>query len=373
VTQLAAHEKIFVGIEFIEQDKNHGSISCEVCHGGDPKDSNWKTAHSGVIKDPSYTNAEKNCGRCHEEAGKNYKESLHYTLSPYYSTMRKRANKDAPIYEKIMASTEKYCGRCHSSCGQCHVSRPDSVEGGLLDAHVFHKKPPNDTTCTACHGTRIGDEYYGKNEGLKPDIHYEKLIKCENCHTGKEMHGDGKEHANRYDVENGPKCIDCHSEIYGETAENSKNHLLHKDKVSCYVCHSQEYKNCYSCHVKEDTDEKQYFKSKPSKMGFKIGLNPDMSEKRPEQFVTLRHIPIDKGLFDFYIKDGLTEIDSIPTWKVTTPHNIRRKTKQNSRCNNCHGVKSIYLLTGDVAKNERAANMSVVVPKILMPAKVIKH
>lgn len=369
MTQLASHEKIFVSTDFIERDKNHGSINCEVCHGGDPEDIDWRTAHNGIIRDPSYSNPEKACGGCHAEAGENYKMTLHYTLGPYYSTIGKRANKDMGIHQKVMSSTENYCGKCHSSCGQCHVSRPDSVDGGLLAGHVFQKKPPNETTCTACHGSRIGNEYYGRNDGIKPDIHHEKLMKCEKCHTGLEMHGDGKKYENRYEVRNAPECTDCHMGIYKETEENSASHLLHKDKVACYVCHSQEYKNCYSCHVSEDKAGTQFFKSKPSSMGFKIGLNPDKSEKRPEQFVTLRHIPVDKGLFEFYIKDGLTGLDNLPTWKMTTPHNIRRKTSQNAACNNCHGVKALYLLADDIAEEEREANKGVIVPKDSIPAR----
>lgn len=365
---MAPHEKILIYTDFLE-DENHGSIDCQDCHGGNPKDPNWKTAHKGLIKNPSYTNYQNTCGQCHVAEAEHYTKSLHYTLKPYYTIISKRANPDKKIHNTVMKSMDGHCNRCHSSCGQCHISRPSSVEGGLLDGHVFKKTPPMKLVCTACHGSRIGNEYFGKNEGYQPDVHNQKYMACEKCHTGEEMHGDGKDYADRYEVENGPKCTDCHKEIYTEKSDNFQNHLIHKDKASCYVCHSQPYKNCYSCHVARDKNGTKYFKTKPSSMAFKIGLNPKKSEKRPEKFVTLRHVPIDKDLFSFYVKNGLTRINSLPTWKMTTPHNIRRKTEQNAKCNNCHGEKSLFLLKEDVSAEEREANKNVIVPEDSIPEK----
>jgi thiosulfate/3-mercaptopyruvate sulfurtransferase len=367
VAPLASHEKLFVSFDFIDEDENHGGIECQECHGGDPADPDWTTAHDGVIRDPSYEVPEKTCGKCHGEEVEHYKTSLHYSLSTFYDTVGQRAGKGTAAYETVHAATGNYCGKCHSSCGQCHISRPDSVDGGLLEGHVFQKSPPNELTCTACHGSRIGKEYYGENEGLKPDIHHEKYMKCEKCHTGSEMHGDGKEYASRYEVENGPECIDCHSDIYGETAETRETHAQHQGRVSCRVCHSQSYKNCYSCHLTVGKDGAQSYTTEPSSIGFKIGLNPSPSGKNPEKFVVVRHVPVDKDLFSVHVENGLPAFDTLPTWKFATPHNIRRKTQQNETCNSCHGNASLYLLDKDVVKTEKAANKNVIVPGSMVP------
>jgi thiosulfate/3-mercaptopyruvate sulfurtransferase len=183
------------------------------------------------------------------------------------------------------------------------------------------------------------------------------------------MHGDGKAYANRYEVENGPKCLDCHEKIYEVKSENAKNHWIHKDQVSCNVCHSQPYKNCYSCHFGKDKLGFKFFKTKASAIDFKIGLNPLRSEKRPEKFVTVRHIPVDQDSFKFYVKDGLTNFDTLPTWKLATPHNVRRKTPQNQTCNACHGNKALFLLKKDVNKKYLKANKGVIVNPALIPQK----
>ena len=365
---LAPHEKIYVDPDFAD-DENHGELGCEECHGGDPGEPDWRKAHEGVVKDPSYPDPSKTCGVCHDEIAQNYSTSLHVSLSPFKKAIDLRANEDPHVYKTLDAGRENHCTSCHSSCGQCHISRPESVEGGLLDGHLFQKRPPMEQVCTACHGSRIGKEYLGKTKGLKPDVHREKYFKCEKCHTGEEMHGDGKEYANRYEVENGPACLDCHEEIYDANAVNVKNHWVHRDQVSCYVCHSQVYNNCYSCHVGKDKKGFKYYKTDKSEMQFKIGLNPLKSEKRPETFVTVRHVPVDQDSFKFYVKDGLKNFDRSSTWKMATPHNIQRQTPQNKTCNSCHGNQELFLLEKDVEKKYLKANKTVAVPMDRIPSK----
>jgi len=365
---LAPHEKIFVDSDILD-DENHGEIACHECHGGNPDDPDWKTAHKGVVKDPTYPDATTACGDCHDEIVENYQKSIHVSLRPYKVIIDKRANPDPVIRSKVEGAMNNHCFHCHSSCGQCHISRPTSVEGGLLDGHLFQGKPPMQEVCTACHGARIGKEYLGENKGLLPDVHREKHMKCGKCHTGEQLHGNGKEYPNRYAVENGPQCTGCHKGIYEREAKNVIVHRIHRDQASCQVCHAQPYKNCSTCHVGKDKNGLTFYKTKASWLDFKIGLNPLRSEKRPEKFVTLRHTPVDRGIFDFYVKDALSRFDTLPTWKLTTPHNIRRKTPQNSHCNACHGNESFFLLEKDVEDAERQANEGVIVPANLIPRK----
>jgi hypothetical protein len=368
VEPLAPHEKIFVDSDILD-DENHGEIECIDCHGGNPDDPDWKTAHKGVVRDPTYPDATDACGDCHDEINENYKKSLHISLRPFRVKIERRANTNAAILNKLECAMNNHCYECHSSCGQCHISRPNSVEGGFLYGHLFEKRPPMREVCTACHGSRINREYFGESEGLLPSIHKEKYMKCEKCHTGEEMHGDGKDYADRYEVENGPKCVNCHKEIYDRDAENVVTHRIHKEKASCHVCHAQPYNNCSACHVGKDKNGLNYYKTKASWFDFKIGLNPLRSEKRPEKFVTLRHPPVDRETFDYYVEDGLSNYNISPTWKLATPHNIRRKTPQNSTCNACHGNESIFLLEKDIEDNEKEANKVVIVQPNLIPRK----
>lgn len=358
--QLAPYEKVFVGSGFLK-DKNHGSIPCTKCHGGNSSAVQMKTAHTGLIKDPTWPDAQKVCGECHDTG--NNKTSLHYTLRPFHSIIKMRAGGKSPQIEKAL---KNHCSSCHSSCGQCHISRPSSVNGGLIAGHKFIKKAPAEETCTACHGSRVADEFLGMHPGTKPDIHFEKKMNCYSCHSAREMHGDGKKYHHRYDSGNSPSCISCHKKIYSKESKNRKVHLIHSNKTECYVCHSQKYKNCYSCHVGYKGG-KPYAKTSPSSLGFKVGLNPRHSKKHPQKFSVLRHIPIARTSFEWYGKNLLKNFDSLPTWKRATPHNIRRKTPQNTSCNSCHGKRELFLLKKDVLPDEQKANRRTIVPAHSIP------
>jgi len=96
-------------------------------------------------------------------------------------------------------------------------------------------------------------------------------------------------------------------------------------------------------------------------MTFKIGRNPVKSERHPWDWVLLRHVPTNPELFAYYGDTLLPDFDNLPTWKFTTPHNMRRITPQNQTCNSCHGQEDLFLTEKDVAPEERAANAPVIV------------
>jgi thiosulfate/3-mercaptopyruvate sulfurtransferase len=363
---LESYEKIYVNPSFLESE--HGEIACENCHGGDPNDPNWQTAHKGIIKDSTFPTAEKTCGECHQEITATAEKSLHYTLAPFTETIKTRANKkDAKILHAVMEAKDKHCASCHSSCGQCHISRPDYVDGGFLGGHLFQKKPPMDTTCASCHGGRVYAEFTGGNDGYPGDVHYDKEeMTCMDCHTAAEMHADATGVMTRLDLPQRPHCRKCHADAVSEKAK-IKSHLTHRDKVACQVCHAVASKNCFSCHVGTDTKGLPYYKCEETLMLYRVGLNPNRSPQRPYEYVVLRHPPVNPRLFDAYVKNALTDIDKLPTWKTATPHNIQRITPQNRACNNCHGKGELFLQIKDLPDWEKKANARVVVPEGKIP------
>ncbi len=225
------------------------------------------------------------------------------------------------------------CAKCHTSCGQCHISRPNAVRGGLVSGHMF-KNPPNQTeNCTACHGSRIGEEFRGSHDGIPADAHYNMGMNCFSCHTADEIHGTGETPPHRYDVENGPKCETCHPDVLTDT-QNSQ-HSIHTDDVQCQVCHSVSYKTCYNCHVGSGLQD-------PSRLDFRIGLNYERDDLHPWKYIVVRHIPIAPDSYEEYGID-MPHYASFPTWEMATPHNIRKNTPQNESCGACHGNEDIFL------------------------------
>jgi hypothetical protein len=357
--------------EFLETD--HGQIACVQCHGGNPKATDWKRAHRGFVADPTYPNADKSCGECHEEITKKIQTSLHYSLYPYKLMTKIRANKDPKVFPKVKSAFKAHCTGCHSTCGSCHVSRPDFVEGGFVNGHLFKKRSHMVNQCTACHGSRIGNEYMATLEKSDPDIHFEKKrMDCVSCHKADEIHGNGNvEHQDRYDItQKHVRCENCHQKVLDDSVES---HVKHRQKLACQVCHSQEYINCAICHVGIDAHGVPYFKNLKEWHGFKIARNPNPTPNRPYRYILARRIPANLNIYDYYVKDGMDPVDfyKLPTWKYTSPHNIRRTTKHSKSCNNCHGNEELFLTESDISPKENIkANKLLLVPKGAVPQKI---
>ncbi len=355
---LEPYQKVFVDSDFLETI--HGQIACEDCHGGNPDVMDRNTAHQGVVTDPSFGQVVETCGPCHEDIVSNAEKSLHYTLAPYREKIYRRAGlKPGESNAAIDLAMQNHCITCHSSCGQCHVSRPASVEGGLVQSHFFFKKPPMETNCTSCHGSRLFKEYTGKNPDVPADVHFQKkAMQCTGCHTGHEMHAAASAGVNMDNTDNAPQCLSCHNEI-SEIGENAKVHQVHGGKVACQVCHAVSYKSCYGCHVGKDKRGLPYFQVERSVMNFKIGKNLHPTDRNPAAYVLVRHVPVNRNIFKYYGNNLLPDFDSLPTWKMSSPHNIQRKTPQNGACNNCHGNSELFLMKKDVDKIELKANEGV--------------
>lgn len=360
---MEAWEKVYVGdAGFLASI--HNLQNCISCHGGVDGEMDKDLAHEAMASDPT-SDPDKVCAGCHSTEVEMASTGLHQTLAGYRTTLEQRgADFSDPHMQEAF---DNHCYTCHTTCGQCHISRPNFTNGGLIAGHKVKEIASIADTCMACHGARVANEYRGKNEGVPGSVHWlEGGMPCFECHDISEYHGDGTDMtgAHRYDGEASPNCIDCHPEAApGET--DVLEHALHWSQVACSVCHtSGPYKNCYSCHVGTDEKGLPYFETEESQMQFKIGRNPFQSEERPWEYVLVRHVPVEPDTFAFYGDALLSSFDNLPTWKYATPHNIQRITPQNATCDNCHGNAELFLTADDVDPARQQANASVIVEKI---------
>lgn len=190
--------------------------------------------------------------------------------------------------------------------------------------HVFQKRSDPINQCTACHGSRVGREFYG--ERGQGDVHAAKAtMDCAACHPAREMHAAApRDLPGRYHLKEMARCRDCHKELQHGSV---RDHAIHVGKVECQVCHSRTYVNCYGCHVGKDAEGTAFFQNRREVETLEIGLNPDA--RAPEagyRYMLVRHVPAYPEMFDFYGKDLFTGFGAVPTWKRATPHNIQRRT-----------------------------------------------
>lgn len=317
----------------------HFEQGCASCHKGNEATMDKASAHEGLVKRPS--NDLKVCGQCHEAIARNYKKSIHYTTHGQREGLKARFS-DEELKTFDTKVFEKSCNSCHASCGDCHVKSPiiSGVNLGLVKGHSFVKTDEG-KTCALCHGGRVYTEFTGEYGG-NADVHYQKGMMCLNCHKKEELHGDGNVYASRRDIKQKPVCTNCHKA--GSDSANAKTaHGTHKDKLSCYACHSAgSYRNCYNCHVGEGS------KSEP---GFMLGLNPrDM-----KTVTTLRVVPT---VSDTFKKSGIKmeHFDALPNYWDTAPHNIRKRTDRTRSCDSCHKENKYYLKKEALIKNGSKGN-----------------
>jgi thiosulfate/3-mercaptopyruvate sulfurtransferase len=318
------------------------------------------------------------CGKCHPDVAHTFEDSLHSTVRGFMTALEQRTT--PADHDNLSQMFAENCSTCHNTCGDCHVSRPKSVGGGLYDGHIFQRTPPMDLSCNACHGSRVSNEFMGKNAGLPSDLHYlQANMNCLSCHTGREMHGDpgdckdchpGPEAdtlqvANqRYAGVQSPRCETCHVTV-STGQDDVIMHQMHGSKLSCQVCHSVAYTNCDGCHVSKDQLTGMPVHELDSNyMTFVIGKNPSVSYERPYLYVPVRHVPVLPDSFAGYGIDLLTNFGKEPTWKYTTPHNIQLRTPQSKSCNSCHGNQALFLTADKVTPDEMKANEDVIVDKV---------
>ena len=361
-------EKVLVDGEKFPQSA-HGQKSCIDCHGG-VQSADKETAHEGLIISPS-AQPQKFCAECHADQTTAYANSLHNTQAGYWTNINARSvPENHPALEPMF---NNHCATCHTTCGECHVAQPKNVGGGLFTGHLFEKTPPMTRSCTACHGSRVGNEFLGKNEEIPGDVHFrEARMSCVKCHEGADLHGSAEntpEH--RLAGAEDPTCVDCHPTAAPGGDENLM-HQSHGATLSCQVCHSVTYTSCDGCHVAvSEKSGKPFFETQATYTTFLIGRNPNPSEDRPYKYVPVRHVPVAEKSYQFYGKNLLSNFNALPTWVYATPHNIQRNTPQNSACGNCHGASTDLFLTLDKIKpEEMEANLSVVVEALPPPVEM---
>jgi hypothetical protein len=100
----------------------------------------WKKAHVGVVKDPSFPDPSETCGSCHEDIAEHYQSSLHISLSPFKKIIGTRANPEEGRAQKGRCRSRRPLHLLPQQLRTMSHKPPEAVEGGLLESHLFQKK-----------------------------------------------------------------------------------------------------------------------------------------------------------------------------------------------------------------------------------------
>jgi cytochrome c554/c'-like protein len=176
-----------------------------------------------------------------------------------------------------------------TQCATCHNggSRAAMNFRGLMEA------PPEGTQTFAYDQDLLHGHAYTQQQS---DVHFTRGLACIDCHTEREMHGDGQIYAKRhYEVE--VRCESCHGtpdrlatgvtaqgrrlrnlfvasapnpaglvtlvskltgrvhtvpQLAGLSAQPPGHDPTHLKKTECFTCHTAWAPTCYGCHIKMD-------------------------------------------------------------------------------------------------------------------------
>lgn len=229
-----------------------------------------------------------------------YAKSLHYT------------NKGLTyFYQKEQGGLERLTGVPASKLGceksQCHATSCDICHAKTTSGKQEFSKSNarNPENCYGCHG---------EPEKNSPDVHQIKGMVCMDCHTAREIHGDGIAHNSYkepgfFDV----KCKNCHTNL-----SQSESHKIHAEKLDCAVCHTIETETCVNCHIDSRLKAQKVKQIKLSGMYFLV--NHDGKVKLANLLS--------------YVYGNKTMLTFAPTFY----HSIK---KEGKTCNQCHNSKNV--------------------------------
>lgn len=366
------YDRVYMGGDGYEtfKESGHYTIGCTGCHKGVDNTDDKNVAHSGdFIRHPSLF-ANEMCGSCHQAIVTNFATSLHNGTGQKRKVTIRSGLSGPEDFDQLPAHQiegyNKNCATCHASCGDCHIVRPVMGGGGLASGHDFKKTPDMISVCVTCHVSRGGHAYLGVASGTQPDVHLTQMgYTCINCHDADELHGDGTMVQQRYAYEKLPKCEDCHTGISGANTY----HSVHYNDFNCQVCHSQKYNNCGSCHIHGEGARI------PAYLDFKIAANPIPTIKTGFDFTLVRRTLAAPDNWAVYGISQYANFDAFPTYNYTSPHNILKWTERTNvtagkACfSNCHirnegGVlvnKDLYLFADDLLVWEQGASAGITV------------
>jgi hypothetical protein len=235
-----------------------------------------------------------------------YHQSLHYTnrgIEFVYS-------KEHGGLERLtgLSAAQMNCAqsKCHvTTCDQCHKKEVDDKAFYTTDATQIQE------ACQKCHPVAKDD----------PDVHFSRGMKCMDCHTAREIHGDGIPHKTY--MEPGffdTRCENCHGQI-----AKTVSHTIHKGKLDCIPCHVIEMPTCINCHI--DT---------------RLAGGKGTSIELKNMYFLVNHDGrVRLANFLSYVYGNKTMITLAPSFN----HSIK---KQGRNCSDCHKSQIVK----DISKNK---------------------
>jgi hypothetical protein len=265
-----------------------------------------------------------------------FSSSLHFTakgMEYWYS-------KEQGGLEKVsgVPYSELACQNCHAAgCDSCH--RVELNEQQTPAVAYSLKAARNQDMCLECHGREKAMMMVNEKQ-QQQDVHVLQGMECVDCHSTKEMHGDGVEYTSlKQPGAMTAQCENCHQDT-----QPTQAHTVHGEKLDCKACHLRHVVSCMNCHF--DTMVKE-------------GVRKAM--------------PVSGWLFLMNYKGKVTAastqsfVANGKTFLMFAPHMSHAVMKEGRSCAGCHGTETMQQAKqGEVRltwlEGEQVVNLKTVIP-----------
>jgi len=265
--------------------------------------------------------------------------SLHYTakgMEYWYSKEKGGLELVTGVpYEKLN------CQNCHvAGCDVCH--KQETIKKDCKLQSYSTKVSKNQDRCLPCHGREaamIRINHSAKQE----DIHVQKGLGCLDCHSGREMHGDGQV----YDSHKQPGAMDTQCENCHDTIKKTEAHTVHGDKLDCKACHIRHVVSCTNCHFDHFLEKGERKAVPVSGWVFLMNYKNKVSSASMQTFVAQGN----------------------KTFLIFAPHMSHAIMKEGRRCEGCHGTETMkQAQKGEIKltwmEGEKMGNLKGVIPVV---------
>jgi hypothetical protein len=240
-----------------------------------------------------------------------FKSSLHFTAGGMGYWYDKSRGGLETVTE--VPYSDLGCKNCHvSTCDVCHKTEKNGK------AVYSNETAKNKEMCLTCHARETAVMNVDK-KGNTPDVHFAAGMKCTDCHTAREMHGDGTEYvAMKQPGVMDVSCEQCHEKI-GQTV----SHTIHGNKVDCKACHVQHVVSCTNCHFETMVKQGKRVAIPVSGWEFLMNYNNKVTSANMQTFV----VPGNK------------------TFLIFAPQFSHSVSKAGKKCEECHATANVKGLT----------------------------
>lgn len=212
--------------------------------------------------------------------------------------------------------TQLPCQNCHvPGCSRCHLTA--TSDGPAYSSKAARQQEK----CLECHAREASILKIDK-ESNRLDVHFARGMTCLDCHTARDLHGDGKTYVSmRQEGAMEMKCEKCHA------PGNSRAHTVHGGKVDCQACHEQHVVSCTNCHFETQVREGKRISIPVSGWLFLMNLNGKVTSANMQTFV----------------------VKGAKTFLMFAPQHSHSIMKKGRDCGDCHGSQILQeIQTGTV-------------------------